>query len=640
MPNIPQSYTPAPPRALPGYMGKLLRVDLTTGRMWDEPIDDAYAEQFVGGSGLAARYLWDLITPETDPLGPDNPLIFMTGPLVGTSTPAAGRFAVVTRSPATGLLGEANSGGYWGPELRRAGYDGVIVTGQARAPVWLELREDAAPMLHDAGDLWGLDMYETQEAIREKMGDKRVRVACIGPAGENLVLFAGVMNDHGRAAARTGVGAVMGSKRLKAIAVRGKAKVPLFRPDENKQVVRAMTNHVVEDLTAQMMRLGGTMLNMDLGPAVGDVPAFYYSTNVLGEIDDKINAGELSDNYLKRHVPCFRCPIACGREIRLPETGDEVIDGPEYETAVSFGPAIGSDDLEAAAYAGHLCNKFGLDTISTGSTIALAYDLFNAGVIDESVTGGLTLTWGDPQPAILLVEQIAYRRGFGDLLAQGAARVAAHFGAPERAIHAKKLELPYHDVHAYSGQGVVYATSPRGADHMAGDVYHWEMGNELPELEITYGDPQDETFEKMAMVARIMDFRALTNSLILCHFEDVVITDLLTLIETVTGWKWSVDDLRTAATRIFELKRLLNARLGMTPADDALPQRVLKAYDDGPTAGYAPDLATMLRHYYAARQWDPATGVARPERLAKLGLDKFSRSRFAMMRRAGSVIRR
>ena len=620
MPDIPQSYTPAPPRPLPGYMGKTLYVDLATGRMWDEPIREDYAMQFVGGSGLAARYLWDLLTPKTDPLGPDNPLIFMTGPLVGTATPAAGRFSVAARSPATGLLGEANSGGYWGPELRRTGYDGVIILGRAARPVWLELREDAAPRLHPADDLWGLDMYETQDAIREQMGDKRVRVACIGPAGEHLVLFAGVMNDHGRAAARTGLGAVMGSKRLKAIAVRGKAKVPVFHPDESKQAVRELTNHVVEDLTAQMMRLGGTMLNMDLGPALGDVPAFYYTTNVLDGIEDKVNAGELSDHYLKRHVPCFRCPIACGREIRLPLTGDEVVDGPEYETSVSFGPLIGSDDLEAAAYAGHLCNKYGLDTISTGSTIALAYDLFNAGIIDESVTGGLPLAWGDPQPAIQLIEQIAYRTGFGDLLAQGAARVAAHFGVPERAVHAKKLELPYHDIHAYSGQGVVYATSPRGADHMAGDVYHWEMGNESPELEITYGDPHDESFEKMAMVARIMDFRAMTNSLILCHFEDAPIPNLLELIHTVTGWDWSVEDFRTTAARIFELKRLLNARLGMTPADDALPERVLKAYDEGPTAGYAPDLVTMLKHYYAARQWDPATGVATTERLAELGL--------------------
>ena len=617
---IPQTYTPAPPKTLPGYMGKLLYVDLSTGKMWDEPINAAYAAQFVGGSGLGIRYLWDMIDDETDPLGPENPLIFMTGPLVGTSTPAAGRFSVVTRSPATGFTGEANSGGYWGPELRRTGYDGVIITGQARGPVWLELREDAAPVLHDAGDLWGMDMYETQEAIREKMGDRRTRVACIGPAGENQVLFAGVMNDHGRAAARTGVGAVMGSKLLKAIAVRGKAKVPVFHPAENKEVVREFTNHVVDDLTAQLMRLGGTMLNMDLGPGVGDVPAFYYSSNVLNDIDDTINAGELSDNYLKRHVPCFRCPIACGREIRLPQTGDEVVDGPEYETAVSFGPIIGSADLEAAAYAGHLCNKFGLDTISTGSTIALAYELYNNGLIDESDTGGLKLAWGDAGPALILIEQIAYRRGFGDLLAQGAARVAAYFGVPERAVHAKKLELPYHDVHAYSGQGVVYAISPRGADHMAGDVYHWEMGNEIPELEISYGDPQDESPEKMAMVGRIMDFRALTNSLILCHFEDAPIPHLLNLIESVTGWQWSVTDLRTTATRIFELKRLLNARLGMTPADDALPERILQAYDDGPTAGYAPDLSGMISRYYEARQWDPATGVARPERLAELEL--------------------
>jgi aldehyde:ferredoxin oxidoreductase len=620
MTDIQQTYSPAPAATLPGYMGKLLRVDLSTGALWDEPLNASYAAAFVGGSGLATRYLWEMLTSETAPLGPENPLIFMTGPLVGSSTPAAGRFAVAARSPATGLLGEANSGGYWGPELKRSGYDGLIITGQAAGPVWLSLQEGQPPTLHDARALWGLDLYETQEAIREALGDKRVRVACIGPAGENQVLFAGVMNDHGRAAARTGLGAVMGSKMLKAIAVRGRARAQVADVSQSKRAAKALTEHVTEDLTAQMIRLGGTLLNMDLGPGVGDVPAFYYATNVLNDIDDSINAGALSDHYLTRHVPCFRCPIACGREIRLPQTGDAVIDGPEYETAVSFGPIIGSDDLAAAAYAGHLCNRFGLDTISTGSTIALAYQLFAEGVITASDTGGLKLVWGDAQPAILLIEQIAYRQGFGDLLAQGAARVAAHFGVPQQAIHAKMLELPYHDVHAYAGQGVVYATSPRGADHMAGDVYHWEMGNEIPELAIGYGDPQDESAEKMAMVARIMDFRALTNSLIICHFADTPVPQLLAMMAAVTGQSWTVARLQTTGARIFELKRLLNARLGATPAHDALPARLLRAYEKGPTAGYAPDLATMLRHYYAARQWDAITGVATPARLAELGL--------------------
>lgn len=619
-----QTFTPAPPSDFPGYLGKILRVDLASGQMWDEPLNAEYARDFVGGSGLGARYLADLAGLHTDPLGPENPLIFMTGPFVGTTTPAAGRFSVIARSPATALTGEANSGGFFGPELRRSGYDGIIFTGQAAQPLWLELREGEIPRLHDATGLWGMDMYATQDALKTELGDKQTRVACIGPAGENQVLFAGVMNDHGRAAARTGLGAVMGSKKLKAIAVRGRGKVPVADADANKTANRAVTNIVVEDITAQMLRLGGTILSMDFGPVVGDVSARYYSTNELDGIEDKINAGQLSDTILKRHVPCFRCPIACGREVELPERVQGVVDGPEYETAVAFGPLIGSDDLEDVAMAGHLCNVYGLDTISCGSTIAFAYHLFESGVIDEETTGGLALRWGDAKPAIALIEQIAHRRGFGDLLAQGAARLGEALGVPDEAIHVNKLEIPFHDVHAHSGQGVAYAVATRGACHMAGDIYHWEQGREHPELGISYGDPQEESREKMEMVARVLDFRAWTNSAIICHFEDVPVPELLALWNSITGWAWTAEDLIRTGERIYTLKRVLNHRFGLTRANDTLPKPLLKAYESGPTPGYAPDLDTMLEHYYAVRDWDPVTARPRPEKLKALGLENIS----------------
>lgn len=620
---IPPRFTPTTPTLLPGYMGKLLRVDLSTGILWEEPLNETYARLFLGGSGLGARYLADLAGPDTDPLGPDNPLIFMTGPLVGTTTPAAGRFAVVARSPATGLTGEANSGGYWGPELRRAGYDGIIITGQAPQPVWLEVRGDAVPRLHEADALWGLDMYETQEAVRAAMGAKRVRVACIGPAGENRVRFAGVMNDHGRAAARTGLGAVMGSKRLKAIAVSGHADVPLYDPLANKKANREVTAFVIEDLTAQMMRLGGTLMGMDVGALAGDVSARYYSTTELDGIEDAINAGQLSDRFLKRHVPCFRCPIACGREVVLPDRVAGVIDGPEYETAVAFGPLIGSSSLEHVILAGHLCNRFGLDTISCGSTIAFAYALFEAGLIDTAVTGGLELRWGDPEPALALIEQIAYRRGFGHLLAEGAARLAAALGVPDRAVHVNGLELPFHDVRAHAGQGLVYAVATRGACHMAGDVYHWEQGREAPEIGITYGDPREESPAKVAMTARVMDFRAFTNSAILCHFEEIPIPQLLELWATITGQDWQPEDLIRTGERIYTLKRVLNHRFGLTRANDTLPKAVRRAVETGPHAGYSPDLETMLAWYYQVRNWDPATGKPCPDKLVALDLGEF-----------------
>jgi len=620
---IRQSFTPAPPAILPGYMGKLLRVDLSSGHLWDEPVNEEYARLFIGGSGLGARYLADLAGPDTDPLGPENPLIFMTGPLVGTTTPAAGRFSVVARSPATGLTGEGNSGGFWGPELRRTGYDGIIVTGRAEQPVWLEVREGLTPRLHDASGLWGMDMYSVQESVKAEMGDKRARVACIGPAGENQVLYAGVMNDHGRAAARTGMGAVMGSKNLKAIGVRGRADVPLHDPNANKHANREVTNHVIDDLTTQMLRLGGTIMSMDVGPIVGDVSAFYYSTTDLQGIEDSVNAGQLSDNYLIKHVPCFRCPIACGREAKLPGYGLPKIDGPEYETAVAFGPQIGNHNLEDVAYAGHLCNVYGLDTISCGSTIAFAYSLFEAGIIDASVTDGLELRWGDAKPAFALIEKIAHRQGFGDLLAQGAARMGAALGVPDLAVHVNKLELPFHDVRAHSGMGVVYATSTRGACHMAGDVYHWEQGREAPECGIGYGDPREESLEKMRNTARIVDLRAFTNSAILCHFEDIQVPLLLDLFGTITGWNWTPEELAQTGERIYTLKRVLNHRFGLTRPDDTLPKPVLKILDDGPSAGYSPDLDTLLRFYYQVRGWDPVTAKPCPEKMQALGLDEY-----------------
>ncbi len=406
-----------------GYLGKILRVNLTSGQLWDEPLNETYARQFVGGSGLGARYLADLTGPNTDPLGPDNPLIFMTGPFVGTQIPAAGRYSVVARSPQTGLTGEANSGGFFGPALRQAGYDGIIVTGTAREPVYLSIVEGQTPELRPAGQLWGLDSYETQRRVQAEIGEAKAKVACIGLAGENLVNYAAVMNDHGRAAARTGMGAVMGSKKLKAIAAFGRAKVPLAAEKAFKEALRETTNIVNNDVSTQMLRLGGTVFYMDVGDMYGDVPAKYYTQSGLPEAAETVTPSYVAENLLIKGVPCFRCPISCGREVHLDSYGTPKADGPEYETTVGFGPLLGSGDMEGIAYAGHLCNVYGLDTISASSTIAFAFWLFEQGIITQQDTGGLALTWGNITAAHELIGQIARREGFGALLAEGARRV-------------------------------------------------------------------------------------------------------------------------------------------------------------------------------------------------------------------------
>jgi aldehyde:ferredoxin oxidoreductase len=607
-----------------GYMNRILRVDLSTGQIWDAPLNEDYARQFVGGSGLAARYLADLAGPDTDPLGPENPLIFMTGPFVGTQVPAAGRYEVVARSPQTGLLGESNSGGYFGPAMRQAGYDGIIITGRATRPVYLTIIEGQAPALRPAEHLWGLDSYETQVQVQEEIGQPKARVACIGQAGEHLVKFAAIMNDAGRAAGRTGMGAVMGSKNLKAIAAYGKAKVPIADEAAFKNALKQTFNVVLEDVSTQMLRLGGTLFYTDVGNMYGDTPALYYTQSGLPEAEETVTAGHMVDTIFDRAASCYRCPIMCNREVHLDRYHEPKVDGPEYETAVGFGPQLGSGDLEAVTYAGHLCNVYGLDTISTSSTIGFAYYLFSQGIITTDDTGGVELRWGDLATAHRLIFEIACRSGFGAQLADGALALGRRYGVPELAVQVKGLEMSYHDPRAFAAMAIVYATAPRGADHMSGDAYMTEQGRTLPELGIEFGDRFEESWDKAMMATQLMNWRAMTNSLILCHFEDPPGEQILSLINSVTGWDTHWGEISVTADRIFTLKRVLNQRFGMTRDDDGLPRLILQSLPDGNTGGYVPDIERLVTLSYEVRGYDTATGRPTPLKLAQLGLDWLS----------------
>ena len=606
-----------------GYMGRWLHVDLSTGTLREVPLDPEMAYQFVGGSGLGARLLGEFLTPPPDPYAPEAPLIFMTGPFVGTPIPAAGRYSVVARSPLTGLVGEANSGGFWGPELRFAGYDGIFITGQADPWVVLVIDNGHARLV-EMPHIGGMDTYRVQAYLREKLGLPKARIATIGPAGERRVRYAAIMNDHGRAAARTGLGAVMGSKGLKAIVVHGNAKVPIAHPESFRDILRRTMRFVIDDLYTQMLRLGGTILYTEVGAMYGDVPGRYYTEGDVEPWVQNVSAPALTDLYLLKHVPCYRCPIACGREIRLPEYDEPHVDGPEYETAVGFSFMIGADNLADAAYAGHLCNRYGLDTISTSAVVAFAFYLYNEGILKPNDVDGLDLSWGNSRAAIQLVEKIARREGIGDVLAEGVKRAAETLGVPELAVHVKGLEVPYHDPRAFSGMALVYATAPRGADHMSGDMYHVDTGREVPELGITAGDRWEISEEKARVTARVMDYRAFTNSVILCHFEDVTAQGLVALLNAVTGWDWTVEDVAQAGERIYTLKRLLNYRLGMTREDDQLPKMLQRPLTRGHSAGYVPDIDTLLTLYYRVRGWDENTGFPLPETLKRLGLEAWA----------------
>ncbi|HSJ59128.1 MAG TPA: aldehyde ferredoxin oxidoreductase family protein [Anaerolineae bacterium] len=603
-----------------GYLGQLLIVDLTTGTLSDEPLDPAIARDFVGGAGYAARYLYDRIPPGTDPLGPENVLIFMTGPLVGTGAPSCGRFEVCALSPLTGIWGESNSGGFWGPELRFAGYDGVVVHGRAKQPTWLSIVCGQPPALHDASDLWGLDSYQTQDYLRAALDDPKVRVASIGPAGENLVLYAAVMNDHGRAAGRTGMGAVMGSKNLKAIAVRGKRRrMPLADPDAFSAAARAARQVVLDDITTQVYREMGTASFVDMSMMWGNMPNKYWSQPEFEEAT-ALSGVSMLETILTRPVPCYGCAVACGREVSLADTpyGVEVVDGPEYETVAMLGSQLLIDDLPAVAYAGHLCNRYGLDTISAGSVIALAYLLYDRGILTAADTGGLPLRWGDAEAAHILIEQIAYRRGLGDALAEGTQRLAARYGADDLAVHVNKLEPAAHDPRALSGMALVYATSPRGACHMQGDMYNVDMGLTIPEAGL---EPSGRfrSRGKARTVANLQDWRTLFNSAIMCVFVNPTAPLLADLLSAATGHPGDVAHWQRAGERAFTLKRAFNNRLGIRRGHDRLPERLMLPMANG-SEGRRPRMDILLPEYYRCRDWDWDTGKPTPHKLDSLGL--------------------
>ncbi|MGD9028538.1 MAG: aldehyde ferredoxin oxidoreductase family protein [Anaerolineae bacterium] len=602
-----------------GYLGKLLHVDLSTGKFHDEPLDPDISRTFVGGSGLAARLVYDMVDGKTDPLGPENPLVLMTGPLVGTTMPSAGRCSVCALSPLTGIWGESNTGGFIGPELRFSGYDGLIITGQAEGPVWLSIIE-GEPSLRDASNLWGLDSYATQERIRTTLRLPRARVACIGPAGENQVKMAAVMNDHGRAAARTGMGAVMGAKRLKAIALRGGAEVPLADSEALRAVVREILRDLNEDVPAMAIRMAGTAGYVDMALMYGDMPIQYYQR---GEWE---GAHELSgvlmwDKYEKRIRACYRCPIACGRETHAPRFGVDVVDGPEYETLAAFGSLAMVDDLEAVIYAGHLCNLYGLDTISTGCTIALACEMFERGILTEADTGGLSMRYGDTEMMHRVIGMMARREGFGDVLAEGSAALAERFEVPALAATVNGLEVPMHDPRAFSGMAVTYALSPRGACHIQGDMYGVDTGQgPAVELGIVPGDRFEDTEQKGRIVARQLAWRSLYNALTLCQFQNPGVGRLLRALNAVTGWNLQPDDLMMLGKRIFALKRMLNMRRGVGMADDSLPDLLCTPLGEGGTEGKVPNLDALLTGAYVELGWDPETGMPSTETLEALGL--------------------
>ncbi len=610
-----------------GYMGKILRVDLTEGKFTEESLKEEDCRMYLGGSGLATKYLWDEVPKGTDPLGPDNELIFMTGPLTGTESPSAGRYCVVTKSPLTGFWAEANSGGSWGVYLKNSGFDGIIFRGISPKPVYLVI-DDGKAELRDASELWGKGVSETDRLIKDELGED-FNVACIGIAGENLVKYAAIINDVHRAAGRCGVGAVMGSKKLKAVAAGGTQEIKIANNNAFSEISRRNYDLVNESMLKITLETYGTAMNTDLVNVRGGFPTRNWQTGVFPDID-KISGVTLESTLLVDRKHCYACPISCCR-VSVVRSGPYACkgEGPEFETIGAFGAMCALENLEAVTLAHNLCDDYGLDVISAGSTIAFAIECYEKGLLPKADTGGVELKFGDPDPVIEMIHLIAKREGVGDLLAEGTRRVAASLGkgSEDFAMHVKGLELPAYDPRAAKICGLAFATANRGGDHMTAWV---EMPAfvDVPILCVEDSRIEDAMVENPAeakVLKDLEDVLTVFDCVGTCKFMGVALSaeDWVDMISNCVGWEFSVSDFRSVGERVYNLARAFNVREGLVRADDTLPGRLLKEpLPEGAAAGHKVEkLDEMLDAYYEFRGWDKTTGRPTPQKLRELGLD-------------------
>ncbi len=620
-----------------GYTGKWLHVNLTTGAIESRELDPALAENYLGGNGFGARLLWERVGPEVAPLSSESLLIFATGPLVGTLMPNGCRLEVIAKSPLTGIYGDANAGGSFGPELKFAGWDAIVFTGQSPQPVYLAIAGERVE-LRDAADLWGCTTSETEAAIRRDWGDPRVKTAAIGPAGENLVRFAGIQTTPQRSAARCGLGAVLGSKRLKAIAVRGRGPVRVADPARFHDLAVDFHRRIRANPVYAPVSTHGTPGIITLMDALGRFPTRNFQLGSFPEID-KIGAESLEARAFVRHLACFGCPVHCDKLHRIPDGpyAGVTLRSVEYETFSSLGSGVWSADLDAILVANRLCDDLGLDTISAGRAISFAMELWEQEIINLDDTGGLALRWGDMALVLRLLGMIARREGFGDLLAEGTRRAAQTIGrgAGEYAMHVKGMEIPAQDGRAQKSMGLAHATSSRGADHLkafptideAGypEEARRRYGEEyLPEM----ADPLATKYKPM-LVKDGEDFGAVVDSVGVCKsggtfvMAELYWPDIAAALEAATGMEMDIERLKRTGERVYNLQRCYNALHGITRADDRLPRRFSEEPSpSGNARGEIIDLEPMLDEYYRLRGWDSATGWPTAEKLRELGLEE------------------
>jgi len=614
-----------------GYHGKILRVNLSTGEINIEEKDDRFYRTYLGGWGTIAYYLLKEVPPGIDPLSSENRLIFASGVVTGAAVGGSGRSAVGGKSPLTGGFGEADVGGWWGAELVMAGYDAIVITGQAEKPVYLWIK-DGQVEIRPAGHLWGLLTARVQAEIHEELGDHRIRVAQIGPAGERLSPIAAVIHDINRAAARTGLGAVMGSKRLKAVAVRGTHKLEVADRQKLLEIARWYAGSYKSTWAADLHdqgTAGGVFQHL-----VGGLPTRNFQEGTFDEWE-QITGVRMRDTILKERDTCFACPVQCKRIVEVqegPYPVDPTYGGPEYETIGAFGSCCGVSDLAAIARSNQLCNAYGLDTISTGVTIAWAMECFERGLLSTADTGGIELRFGSAEALVQTVELMGQRQGFGRLLSEGAYRAAKAIGhdTEQYVMHVKGQLIPLHEPRIKYGLGVGYAVSPTGADHMHNfhdvDYDSEEKIAVLRPFGILEPLPfNDLSPAKMRIMATEIPWQAGFNALGFCLFVAGTFDrmKIVEMVQAITGWDTSLHELVKAGERIYTMGRAFNTRQGLTPAEDRLPDRFFVPFNQGPSAGNQirrEEFDQALTMFYQMMGWDPQTGAPLPWKLYELGI--------------------
>ena len=621
-----------------GYTGKILRINLTTRHISVEELKPDFVKMYIGGVGFGARWLWETLKPGIDPLSPDNVLIAVTGPFQGTLVPGSGNIYWVFKSPLTNGWGETRAGGKFGPMLKYAGFDAIIITGKADEPVYIYI-ENGKAEIRSAKHIWGKTVHETTDILLEEIGRPEASVAAIGPAGEKLVRFAAIMNDYDRAAGRGGGGAVMGSKNLKAIVVYGTQEITPAQPDkfwkDMLEAQDAMSKYMYKDSIGKL----GTIVLVNALNAIGALPTMNFKSGYFVNADD-MSGEKLAEKYLLKRRACFSCVVGCGRYTWVPsgKYATPAHEGPEYETTDMIGIQTGLKDLDALVRANYLVNNYGLDSISTGNVIAWAIEAYQRGYITKDDTGGLELKWGDSDTVLTLIDMIARRQGFGDVLAEGVKRASEKIGrgTDEFAVHVKGLECPAHDPRGESRYlAIQYAISPRGCCHMHPNWPSYDLGQFDGGLR-DYGfpwpqpEPHTELGVNRGKSYRLIALHGMLSLMLgMCVFylwgtEENAMTPkrIARLYSSLTGIDIKPEELLTAAERVWNLERAFNIREGFTREHDRLPKRFLETIPYGPSKGQAVQhIEELIDETYEAFGWDKKTGYIMRQKLSELGLN-------------------